>query len=204
VTKLVKFSTLEEEFLNLKNAIEHTQALSIEKILKIMHGKGRALIMMILALPFCQPLQIPGLSTPFGLIIAFLGLRTLFGNGILLPKFLIEKKLKRKTVEKIIKSGLALVRKLKKVLHPRLIFLCQSKSMRVFNEICIVFLGLFLALPLPIPLSNLIAAWAILWLNLGILEDDGLIVLFGYFFFFVSLVLFGVIVYQLAYLRVFF
>ncbi len=204
MTKLVKFSTLEEEFLNLKNAIEHTQALSIEKILKIMHGKGRALIMMILALPFCQPLQIPGLSTPFGLIIAFLGLRTLFGNGILLPKFLIEKKLKRKTVEKIIKSGLALVRKLKKVLHPRLIFLCQSKSMRVFNEICIVFLGLFLALPLPIPLSNLIAAWAILWLNLGILEDDGLIVLFGYFFFFVSLVLFGVIVYQLAYLRVFF
>ncbi len=204
MAKILKFSTLEDEFLNLKDAIQNSQSLSIGKILKIMHGKGRSLIMMILALPFCQPLQIPGLSTPFGLIIAFLGIRTIFGNSILLPKFLVEKKLKRETLEKIIKSGLTLVKKFKNVLHPRLIFLCQSKSMRIFNEICIILLGLFLALPLPIPLSNLIAAWAILSLNLGILKNDGLIVLFGYFFFLVSLILFVIIVYQITYLRAFF
>lgn len=202
--KLENFSSLEEEFLNLRAEIEKTDTVMIEKILKIMHGKGRSLVILMLALPFCQPLQIPGLSTPFGLIISFLGLRAIFGKGILLPKFLLKKQLQRKTIEKIIKNGLFLIRKLKRLSYSRVVFLCQLKPIRIFNQVCIVVLGLFLALPLPIPLSNLIAAWAIVCLNLGSLENDGVIILIGYFFFLVSLVFFMIVIYQISFIRTFF
>ena len=48
---------------------------AFEDILKALSGKGRFVILMLLTLPFCQPIQIPGFSTPFVIAIAFLGLR---------------------------------------------------------------------------------------------------------------------------------
>jgi hypothetical protein len=44
----------------------------------------------------------------------------------------------------------------------------------------IFLLGIILALPLPIPLTNLSAGWAIFLINLGLLESDGLFVILGY------------------------
>ena len=52
--------------------------------------------------------------------------------------------------------------------------------MHVVNGLVIALLGIFLALPLPIPLSNLTAAWAIFLIAFGLLEDNGIFVLIGY------------------------
>lgn len=52
--------------------------------------------------------------------------------------------------------------------------------MEKVNGLAICLLGILLALPLPIPLSNLTAAWSILLIAFGILEDDGLFVIIGY------------------------
>lgn len=37
-----------------------------------------------------------------------------------------------------------------------------------------------MSLPLPIPLTNLLPAYTILFLSIGLLESDGLFILFGY------------------------
>lgn len=174
-----KFKTLEEGLLLLEDAAKQ-QNLSIAEILKLLAGKGRPLILLLLSLPFCQPLQIPGLSLPFGIAIAFTGLRMILAKKLWIPSKLLEKKIPGKTLEKMSHKMLTLVTKIKSWIHPRLYFLCHSSFMEKSNGILIFILGVFLALPLPIPLSNLTAAWSIFLLALGILEDDGLFVLIGY------------------------
>lgn len=155
--------------------------LSIAEIIEILSGKGQLLTILILCLPFCQPLQIPGLSTPFGLAIAFIGLRIAFGKNVWLPKSILEKKITPKTLQKIIKNVLWLVRKIKPWIHPRMTWLFDKPFMEIINGLLIFVLAIFLAMPLPIPFSNLVVAWAIFLIALGLLEDDGVVVILGYF-----------------------
>lgn len=179
MTKINKFRTLEDEILLLREEAK-AESLSIRQILRILSGKGRPVMVLLLCLPFCQPIQIPGFSTPFGLAIAFIGLRMAFGKKIWLPKSLLAKEIPGETVQKIADKAIAVVRKIKKWVHPRLVWFCHSPLMGMSNGLLIFVLGIFLALPLPIPLSNLAAAWAIFLIALGVLEDDGLFVVLGY------------------------
>ena len=45
---------------------------------------------------------------------------------------------------------------------------------------CLAWDALLMSLPLPIPLTNLVPAYAILFLAIGLLEFDGLFILIGY------------------------
>lgn len=170
---------LEKRLLILQDKAAH-HPLSIGEILQILSGKGKSLILILLSISFCQPLQIPGLSTPFGLAIAFIGLRMAFGKRVWLPKKLLSKEIKTTTLKKITTTTLWLVRKVHRFIHPRLQKLCHHPAMQITNGLMIALLGLFLALPLPVPFSNLVAAWSIFLLAFGILEDDGLLILLGY------------------------
>ncbi|MDP1608463.1 MAG: exopolysaccharide biosynthesis protein [Chlamydiales bacterium] len=179
MTKTKKFRTLEKGILLLRRKAK-ISPLSVAEILSLLSGKGRSLILIVLSIPFCQPIQIPGLSIPFGLAIAFIGLRIVFGKRIWLPKKLLAKKVSSSTFEKITDKTLILVRKLKSWIHPRLIGMCHSSFMEKVNGLIIFILGILLAFPLPIPLSNLTAAWSIFLVALGMLEDDGVFILIGY------------------------
>ncbi len=187
--EIKKFRTLEEGILLLQ---EESKAgpLSIAEILHILSGKGRSVVLILLSIPFCQPIQIPGVSTPFGLAIAFIGLRMLFGKRIWLPKKLLAKKVPSNTFEKITDKTLVLLRKIKPWIHPRLTGLCHSPYMKKVNGLVIIILGILLALPLPIPFSNLAAAWSIFLIALGMLEDDGVFILIGYFLFLLTVAFF--------------
>lgn len=171
--------TLEERILILQEQATRA-SISVREILYTLSGKGRAVILILLSLPFCQPVQIPGLSTPFGLIIAFIGLRSAFGRHIWLPKQFLAKTIGTRNLKKITRKALYLISKMKPWIHPRMDWICHSSSMQIVNGLTIATLGVFLALPLPIPLTNLAAAWSILFITLGMLEDDGLFVSIGY------------------------
>lgn len=164
--------------------------LSLEEILKVLSGKGRTLILIFLSLPFCQPLQIPGLSTPFGFVIAFLGLRMAFGKRIWLPKKIRSRRICSATIQKITQKSLQMMNKMSRFIQPRLVWLCDHGFMKVANGLLIVILGIFLALPLPIPLTNLSAGWAIFLVSLGLLESDGIFVIIGYLLSLITIVFF--------------
>lgn len=191
-----KYRALEEE-LNVLQKMAKEKTLSMEDILHILSGKGRPLILILLSLPFCQPIQIPGFSIPFGLMIAFLGLRIGFGHAVWLPQKLLNMKVDSKTLIKITDWASLLLKKMKRWTYPRLTWFCQSPLMEKANGIVISMLGILLALPLPIPLSNLTAAWSIFFIALGILEDDGLFVTIGYLISLLTLIFFLVIAFIL-------
>lgn len=185
--KTINESTIEEDILLLQEKCRDS-SISIGEILHILSRKGQSLIILFLSLPFCQPLQIPGLSTPFGLAIAFIGLKMAFGKYAWLPKKILAKTISPHTLQKITKKILWLLKKMQRWISPRLTLLCYYPALKIVNGLLISILGILLALPLPAPFSNLMAAWAIFLIGLGILKEDGLFILFGYF---VSLLTFG-------------
>lgn len=201
MVKIHEFRTLEEGIVLLHNEAQYLEdknkQISIREILHILSGKGRPLILILLSLPFCQPIQIPGMSMPFGFAITFIGLRMVFGKKMWLPKWLLSKTISNDTLEKITDKTLFTVRKIQRWIHPRLYWVCHSSFMEIMNGLIICFLGFLLALPLPIPLSNLVAAWSVFLVALGILEDDGLFVLIGYGFFFLTVTFFMMMFFSL-------
>lgn len=189
----MKKRPIEEDLLELQ-AKGKDLSLSMQEILEILSKKGEVLAILVLCLPFCLPIQIPGFSTPFGLAIAFLGLKMTFGKYAWLPKSLLAKKIPQHTLTKITDNLLWLTRKVKRWTYPRLTWLFQNSVSDRFNGVIFTLLGLCLALPLPIPFSNLIVAWAIFLLGLGILEEDGLLVIIGYIASLMAFIFFAVIV----------
>ena len=172
---------LEEQLVLLQEKGKSTP-ISIGEILHILSRQGQVLVILFFTLPFCLPLQIPGLSTPFGLMIAFIGLKLVFGSEAWLPKKLLAKTLAPATLRKITEKALWLLQKMQRWVRPRLIGLCYHPAFRIVNGLLIIVLGLLLALPLPIFFSNLLAAWPIFFMALGLLKDDGLLILISYTF----------------------
>lgn len=170
---------LKEALLALK-AYETQPSITIEQLIKALSGKGRSLIVAFLTIPFCQPLQIPGLSTPFGIVITFFGLRMMLGKEIWLPRKILNRPIKIQTLKKITDRAIAILDKTKSFIHPRLHFMYQSQVMEKINGILICILGILLALPLPVPLTNLTSAWSIFLISLGTIENDGLLILLGF------------------------
>jgi hypothetical protein len=188
--------SLEESLLFMLDMSSH-EPLTFERLFDTLAGKGYPLLLILLSLPFCQPLQIPGFSTPFGLMITLVGLRMAFGHRIWWPQFILQKKISRTTLEKVVKKSIWLIKKMKKWLHPRWSWMYAHPGLHVVHGLVIACLGIFLALPLPIPLSNLIAAWSIFLMGLGLLEDDGLLISLGYLIGIVCLVMLVFILFSL-------
>lgn len=155
-----------------------TAPVTVETLLKILAGRGKPLIIIFLTAPFCFPIQIPGLSTPFGLAIGFLGLRIAFGNKIWLPKWILKKKIPKNFLRKFISKSRTVFKVLSRVTHPRWPWF--DHSLHILHGLFLALLGFILALPLPIPLSNIVVAWAILLICIGLAEEDGLFVFLGY------------------------
>lgn len=155
------------------------RAITVGEIEGILRGRGVAMLILILAAPFIIPA--PGLSVPFGFAICLLGLRIAAGNRSTLPRFIREKAVPHRTLERIINAMTAVALKMEKRIRPRMHFLRTHPRMVNLIGLGIVSGGFILALPLPIPFSNLFPAVSIMCLAAGLMERDGLLVLAGYF-----------------------
>lgn len=154
--------------------------ISLETLLRGLGKKGQATLLILLSLPFCQPIQIPGFSTPFGILLAFIGTRIAFGNRIWLPKYILDKKISYQHLEKIVSISIKITDKLRYFVYARFTHLVKNPLLQIMHGLTITLLGLVLALPLPIPLSNILAAFPLTLFGLAILEDDGAAILVAY------------------------
>ncbi len=173
------------------------ETVTLREVLALLHGRGYVLLIMLLALPFCTPIPLPGLSTPLGLIIAIIGGRLALGTKPWLPARLLDTRLPPETFKKVFVVTRKLVLWFEKLLRPRLNWVTASPWLEQIHAVSIVVCALMLLLPLPIPFSNIVPAWAILLLAGGMLERDGVFILAGHVAtliagtFFVALAIFG-------------
>lgn len=194
---------LSEEFALILREFE-VETVTLREVLGLLQGRGYVLLLMLLSLPFCTPIPLPGLSTPLGLIIAIIGLRLALGAKPWLPARLLDTRLPPETFKQVFAVTRKLVLGFERLLRPRLAWVTASPWRRQVHAVSIVICALYLLLPLPIPFSNVIPAWAILLVAGGLLERDGLFILLGHVstvlatVFFGALAFFGVGVFEEA------
>jgi hypothetical protein len=69
---------------------------------------------------------------------------------------------------------------LDKFTKPRLVVLADGPLMEYLNSSVIIVCSFLLMLPLPVPLTDFLPAYSILFLALGTIERDGYLILAGY------------------------
>lgn len=175
--------------------LAETKAITGEVIIKALAGKGQAVLLIIFSLPFCLPIQIPGFSTPFGILIAFIGLRIAFGHRVWFPNSLLQYKIPYKTLKKIASITIKITDKIGYFVSTRLTWLVQNSTLHILHGLTITILALVLALPLPIPFTNLFVAFPILAFGLAFLEDDGYMIILAYFLTLLCFLYFGALVF---------
>ena len=156
------------------------RAVTLREVIFVLRNRAYMLLIVLLALPFIQPVPLPGLSTPLGLAIVLIALRLSLGQRPWLPKRIQRAKLPAGFFGKILTITERLLRYLESVLRPRWPALTGTALLNQMHAIVILASALILLLPLPIPLSNLLPAWAIFLLACGLLERDGLFITLGY------------------------
>ena len=68
---------------------------TLQEVMVTLGGRASGLMIVILALPFCSPISIPGLSVPFGAVIFVLGACFVAGRPPWLPQRLLAVELPR-------------------------------------------------------------------------------------------------------------
>jgi hypothetical protein len=170
---------LSEELENLRATFAE-RTVRLQDVIAVLKGRAFILLLILLTLPFCTPIPLPGLSTPFGLIVALISLRWMLGQKPWLPRRLLEKELPSGFFGKLLDVTRKVVRVLEKLLKPRLIALTRTTLLLRMHALVMLISALALLLPLPIPFSNTFPAWSILLMACGLLERDGVFVLASY------------------------
>jgi len=164
--------------------------ITLKSIFKIFGNDSHYLLIFFFILPFLQPIPLFGLSTPIGIVIAVVAYFAYRKKPPILPKRWENKKLPASTVLKIAEGSERVFEKLSFILQPRWKYLFKP-PFRTANSLIIIASAILLALPLPIPFSNAVPAWVILFQTLGHLEEDGLLIIISYVQTLVCLVFFG-------------
>jgi hypothetical protein len=156
------------------------ETVTLREVLGLLHGRGYVLLVMLLALPFCTPIPLPGLSTPFGLIITLIGVRLALGAKPWLPRRLLDTRLPPAIFAKVFAFTRKIILWFERLLRPRLLWATESPRFQQAHAVPIVICALMLLLPLPIPFSNVIPSWGIMLIAGGLLERDGAFIIAGY------------------------
>jgi hypothetical protein len=165
----------------------------LREVLLVLQARAYTLLLILLALPFCTPIPLPGLSTPFGLVIAFIGFRLFLGQKPWLPQRLLDKELPPRFFARLLAGANRIIRLLEFFLRPRWKWLSRHRFLQSLYGGIICVSGLLLLLPLPIPFSNLFPALTIILFAAAILERDGYFVIAGFVAFGVALLYFAIL-----------
>lgn len=169
------------------------RSVRLSELVEVLHGRGYRLLVVLVCLPFLTPIPFPGLSTPIGLVIAFIGLRLALGQKPHLPRRLMEKELPPRVLLKVLRASSRLVTAFERLSKPRLQVFYRHAAFQCLGGALIALCGLKLLLPVPVPMSNFFPGAAAALLAAGSFEEDGLVFLAGMGMFAASLVYFGLL-----------
>ncbi len=169
------------------------ETVTLREVMAVLEGRGYVVLVMLLALPFATPIPLPGLSTPFGLVIGLIAVRLALGQKPWLPARLLDTALSPKFFVRVFAAARKILRGFEYCLRPRMLWLTKTPALLQLHAVPIFIAALLLLLPLPVPFSNTLPAFTILLIAAGLLERDGLFILAGYVAFACSAFFFGVL-----------
>jgi hypothetical protein len=156
------------------------EGLTLRTLLAWLGERGLLIFCMVLTIPFLLPVSIPGTSTPFGLLIALNAVGLVMHKPPWLPNRLMNRHITKHQLVPMLAKGVQLFGRLERLIRPRLLPLTHGATIGRLNVMLLGFSGLLLTAPLPLPFSNTLPAYGVLFLAMGSLERDGYAVLAGY------------------------
>jgi len=156
------------------------EGITFKDFLKIIGEKGGLLSTIVLVAPFLFPVSIPGSSLPFGLAILLINIGIILKRHPLIPKSIMEYPISQDNMLKILDGMARVLKGLDKITKPRLTIMADGQLMEYVNSSVIVFSSFLLMLPIPVPLTDFLPAYSILFLSIGSIERDGYLIVAGY------------------------
>ena len=149
------------------------RSVTLREVMAVLRGRGYTLLLILLALPFCTPIPLPGLSTPFGLVIAVIGFRLSLRQAPWLPARLLDTALPPRFFARLLSAGRWVIRLLEWGLRPRRVALVERGALHHVYGVMVLVSGLLLLLPLPVPFSNSLPALVVILTAAALMERDG-------------------------------
>lgn len=178
-------------FDSLEHWAEKQEELPLGELVTRLGEQGLGLIVIVLSIPFLQPIPMFGLSTILGVVMMVVGLAIFLEKAAWVPARLARRTIPSTLVVAICHGGRKVFAFLEKFIRPRGDFLHEGRLAKRLSGLFIFLSAFLLALPLPIPGTNTPPAVALLLLSLGFIERDGVAIVLGYLSFAITLVYFG-------------
>jgi hypothetical protein len=150
--------------------------LLVRDLVEAMETIGFGLIIMIFAFGIIIPLPPPFPSLIALPLVVFSAQMMLGYQAPKLPKRFANLTLKRSVVAMLVQRSAPHIRKIERILQPRLSVFVSFRGQRVIGFFTLLF-SCFIVLPMP--LSNFIPGLGILIISFGLLGKDGLVVICG-------------------------
>jgi hypothetical protein len=166
--------------LDILSAERPPAGLTLNRVLYWTEGRGIFFLVVLLCFPFLTPVSIPGTSTLLGTAILLLALKLAFRLPPRLPAWVGERQLPP-GFNKVLNGSVKVLRFLERwVVRPRRSGWLNWPLVRCLNGLVLVLMAFCLALPLAIPLTNMLPAYAIVLVALSMMEEDGAMIWAGY------------------------
>lgn len=154
--------------------------ITLKDFLELMGKSGGLITCMVLAVPFLIPISIPGTGIIAGLVIFIISTSIMLDKRYLIPTRLLNRKMSKKNLIKVLDATFRLLIYLEKYIKPRFLTMTNKSIMRKINSFLMIFSALLFMTPLPIPLTDTLPALCVFFLAAGTLECDGYLILAGY------------------------
>jgi hypothetical protein len=129
--------------------------------------------LLLCALPEALPLPVAGISAVIGIPLLLVSSQLTLGfRHPWLPGQVLERPIKRQHFEKLMHQAIRHVRKIERVLKPRWPFFTHPAFERCIGLLLMI---LSIIIALPIPFGNMVPAIAVVFICLGMIEKDGLV-----------------------------
>lgn len=151
------------------------ERLTVAELVARMQDRAHTALLVLFALPNTLP-SIPGTSAITGIPLVYLSLQLALGRKPWLPGFITRRSLSRQGLAMMLERAQPWMERGERYLHPRLGQLTNAAAQRAVGVLMVI---LALAVLLPIPFGNMLPSLAIIFLALGLMEEDGAWILGG-------------------------
>lgn len=163
----------------LEDAVAHyqTETVCVEELIAVFHGRGFGLLLVIFVLPNCIPIPAPGLTSITALPLFFLGYQMVLGHDHpWLPNWISQKKFRRTQLAMLVGKASPKLKRIETLLKPRLLALSSHAGERIIGAVCLTLSG---CIALPLPGAHFVPGVGILFMSLGLLSRDGVMIVVG-------------------------
>ena len=192
---------LSEKLTRILESNSGASGLTLNKLIETTEGRGLYLVVILLSLPFIVPISIPGVSTVLGLTVALLCFRLAFRLPPRLPRFMGDRPLPPAAQRKLLAGSVRFLKFVERLVKPRRTRWMATRWGHCGNALLMTLMALFLALPFPPlpPFTNSLPCYAIILLAASMMEEDGVLIWFGYVVAIGTIIYLGLVVEGLEY-----